>query len=254
MGSRKRKEGKRGTYQVREGCYIRARDRPESLRTFIQGQCGRRVDFRGTQLTRESCVGSDGHRSAVSFAAFVEDGDGGNVGAGGVCWDGLAGAVRKEGDAIGADETSLRLLSVGGTGQSSAGICWCGGKKGLQVRPGRRPVVISYGVEVQITDIYAVCNHDRVVLHVFLIVEICFGAAHDRSKIHVNLLAFILRRWIEVVPMCIDLVAKIPTGYEKRGVGEKEELTSNPPHHKSACSLSTHTYANPPPNPTVHPS
>lgn len=47
----------------------------------------------------------------MSFTAFVEDGDGGNGGAGGVCWNGLAGAVGKEGDAIGADETNLCLLS-----------------------------------------------------------------------------------------------------------------------------------------------
>lgn len=128
----------------------------------------------------------------MSFAAFVEDGNGGNGGAGGVCWDGLAGAAGKEGDAIGADETSLCLLSVAGTRWSWVGICWWGGKKSLQVRPGRRPVVISHRVEVQITDIYAVGSHDRVVLHVFLIVEVCFGAAHDGSKIRVKLLAFIL--------------------------------------------------------------
>ena len=88
--------GKKGTDQVRETGHVRARDRPESLRTFIQGQWGRRVDFRGAQLTRESCVGSDGHRSVVSFAAFVEDGNRGNGEAGGVCRDGLASAVGKE--------------------------------------------------------------------------------------------------------------------------------------------------------------
>ena len=66
------------------------------------------------------------------------------------------------------------------------------GRRGLQVRPGRRPVIVSHGVEVQITDVHAVCSHDGVVLHVFLIVEVCFGAAHDGSKIRVNRLALIL--------------------------------------------------------------
>lgn len=58
----------------------------------------------------------------MSFAPFVEDGDGSNGGAGGVCWYGLAGAVGKEGDAFGANETGLCLLSVGRLCRSSVSI------------------------------------------------------------------------------------------------------------------------------------
>ena len=110
-----RKGERKATYQIGERGHIRAWDRPESLTTFVQGQCGRGVDFCGAQLTRESCVGGDGDRGAVSFATFVENGDGGDCGTGGVCWDGLAGTIGKEGDSCGADETSLCLLSAGGT-------------------------------------------------------------------------------------------------------------------------------------------
>ena len=85
--------GERWTYQVGKRGHIPARDRPQSLRTFIQGQCRRSIDFRGVQLTHKGRVGGDGDRSAVAFAAFVEDGDGGEGGAGCVRRYGLAGAV-----------------------------------------------------------------------------------------------------------------------------------------------------------------
>lgn len=51
----------------------------------------------------------------MSFAAFVEDGDRVDGGAGGVCWDWLAGTVGGEGDLGGADEPNLYLLLVSGT-------------------------------------------------------------------------------------------------------------------------------------------
>lgn len=61
----------------------------------------------------------------MSLAAFVEDGDGVDCGTGGVCWDGLAGAIGKEGDSCAADEPSLYcVLSAGGIRDSAVnGAC-----------------------------------------------------------------------------------------------------------------------------------
>ena len=74
-------------------------------------------------------------------------------------------------------------------------------KKGLQVRPGRRPVVVSHGVEAQIADIHAVCNNEGVVLHILLVVKGCFGASHDFPDIQTSVLVIILRLFIKLFPM-----------------------------------------------------
>ncbi len=74
--------------------------------TFVQGQRRRGIDFRGAELTRQGWVSGDGDWGAMSLASFVKDGDGVDGGAGGVCWDVLAGAVGREGDGGVADEPS----------------------------------------------------------------------------------------------------------------------------------------------------